>query len=105
MTWMRLIERVRVRRTARDPARQPVRTDPGPRRAATAAPTPGSRSTDLRPLAWYELSAWLCPAPECGLPAASGTHHWDDRGPYQQLSNHALRCPAGHRWTNSTDGG
>ncbi|MFF4741296.1 hypothetical protein ACFY2W_36245 [Streptomyces sp. NPDC001262] len=64
-----------------------------------------SRSTEPRPLAFYELPDWECPVSECGLVASSGTHHWDDRGPFQLLSVHRLQCPAGHRWMNSSDGG
>ncbi|MFI7087707.1 hypothetical protein ACIBUR_29435 [Streptomyces anulatus] len=75
---------------------------------APAAPTPATTSPwrgeprDLQP---YELATWACPSAGCGRAAAKGTHRWEDRGPYQQLSNHRLECPLGHRWTNSTDGG
>ncbi|WP_157879007.1 hypothetical protein [Streptomyces sp. CT34] len=90
----------------------PVRHVPAPVDALAAllepvtgrsVPAPQSRSTEPRPLESYELGTWECPW--CERPAVSGTHHWDDRGPYQLLSNHALECPSGHRWTNSTDGG
>ncbi|MEU5476776.1 hypothetical protein [Streptomyces mirabilis] len=64
---------------------------------------PTSRSTDPRPLATCELTSWTCPW--CESTASTGTHRWDDRGPYQLLSVHTLECPGGHRWTNSTDGG
>ncbi|MFJ8676726.1 hypothetical protein [Streptomyces sp. NPDC093589] len=73
--------------------------------ATPTAYTPASRSTQPRPMDACELASWKCPDPDCGRTAAKGTHHWDDRGPYQLLSNHALECPNGHRWRNSTDGG
>ncbi|MFB6881237.1 hypothetical protein ACFCY8_10425 [Streptomyces noursei] len=73
--------------------------------AASTTATPPSRSTEPRPLQSYELASWTCPDPDCGRTAAKGTHRWDDRGPYQLLSNHSLECPKGHRWSNSTDGG
>ncbi|MGW2865924.1 hypothetical protein [Streptomyces sp. NPDC001205] len=75
--------------------------------ASTSARSQGaalvSRSTEPRPLKSYELTTWLCPW--CNRPAVEGTHAWEDRGPFQLLSNHTFRCGAGHRWTNSTDGG
>ncbi|MFJ2628980.1 hypothetical protein ACIO6T_37900 [Streptomyces sp. NPDC087532] len=72
---------------------------------ADVAPPPvvPSRSTLPRALEPWELTGWVCW--RCGGPAVKGTHAWDDRGPGQLLSNHALECRAGHRWTNSTDGG
>lgn len=69
--------------------------------ASVAAPK--SRSTAPRPLRSYELGTWLCPW--CERPAVEGTHAWEDRGPFQLLSNHTFVCGDGHRWTNSTDGG
>ncbi|WP_405546584.1 hypothetical protein OG590_39945 (plasmid) [Streptomyces goshikiensis] len=54
-------------------------------------------------MASYQLASWTCPY--CEQTPSEGTHHWDDRGPYQLLSVHNLVCPAGHRWNNSTDGG
>ncbi|MFD3422663.1 hypothetical protein [Streptomyces decoyicus] len=73
--------------------------------AVTSPATPASRTTEPRPLKAYELASWICPEDDCGRTAVKGTHHWDDRGPYQLLSNHFLECPEGHRWRNSTDGG
>ncbi|QDN54224.1 hypothetical protein [Streptomyces sp. S1D4-20] len=74
---------------------------------ATATITPprlvAPRSTLPRALEPWELADWECW--RCGRLAVKGTHAWDDRGPGQFLSNHALECHAGHRWTNSTDGG
>lgn len=74
---------------------------------ATAPPVPApattSKSTEPRPLADYELAPWTCPT--CQQTPVAGTHAWEDRGPFQLLSNHAFTCPDGHRWTNSTDGG
>lgn len=72
-------------------------------RQPTPVAAPKSKSTEPRSLEWYELSTWLCP--QCEQPAAEGTHAWEDRGPFQLLSNHRLTCPDGHRWTDSTDGG
>ncbi|MGW6941363.1 hypothetical protein ACWGF3_20520 [Streptomyces xanthophaeus] len=63
----------------------------------------GSRSTEPRALASYELADWPCP--HCDESAVEGTHAWDDRGPHQLLSVHVLRCPAGHSWSNHNDGG
>ncbi|MFJ1742614.1 hypothetical protein ACIOG4_28560 [Streptomyces microflavus] len=74
---------------------------PAPAAPAASPPWRGE-PRDLRP---YELANWQCPSTGCGRAAAKGTHSWEDRGPYQQLSNHRLECPLGHRWTNSTDGG
>ncbi len=71
-----------------------------PTSARVAVP---SQSTEPRPLKSYELTSWLCPW--CEQSAVEGTHAWDDRGPFQLLSNHAFVCGDGHRWTNSTDGG
>ena len=75
------------------------------RAAAPSVPAPvrESQSTEPRPLTSAELASWKCW--RCGETAVEGTHAWEDRGPYQLLSNHALKCPNGHRWTNSTDGG
>ncbi|MFD3330156.1 hypothetical protein [Streptomyces sp. NPDC058701] len=72
-----------------------------PAQARMAAPT--SRSTEPRPLGSYELTSWLCPW--CEQAAVEGTHAWEDRGPFQLLSNHTFMCGDGHRWRNSTDGG
>lgn len=86
----------------------PVRyTDPtgtvaGPPES-TRTPVAGSRSTEPRVLASYELADWLCP--HCEEPAVEGTHAWDDRGPHQLLSVHVLRCAAGHSWSDHNDGG
>ncbi|EPH46888.1 hypothetical protein ABT390_33900 [Streptomyces aurantiacus] len=74
----------------------------GPQGAA-AVSAPASKSTQPRPLQSHELASWKCPW--CEQPAASGTHAWEGRGPHQMLSNHALICPDGHHWNNSTDGG
>ncbi|MFI0742406.1 hypothetical protein ACH4PU_30670 [Streptomyces sp. NPDC021100] len=82
-------------------APRPVPVLPAPAPVAAVV----SRSTEPRPLKPYEIPDWECPAYECGLMASAGTHRWDDRGPYQLLSVHTLECPAGHRWSNSTDGG
>ncbi|MBT2406853.1 MULTISPECIES: hypothetical protein [unclassified Streptomyces] len=81
------------------PAGPARRTAPA---AATPVPAPVSRSTSPRPMASYELASWNCPT--CEQTASEGTQAWDDRGPYQLLSVHNLRCPAGHRWNNSNDG-
>lgn len=70
---------------------------------ATESPVAGSRSTEARALASYELADWQCP--HCDETAIKGTHAWDDRGPHQLLSVHVLRCPAGHSWSNHNDGG
>ncbi|MFD9691333.1 hypothetical protein ACFWXO_36865 [Kitasatospora sp. NPDC059088] len=69
-----------------------------------AAPEP-KRDTEPRPLTPGELAGENCPLSYCGLPAASGTHQWRDRGPHQLLSCHSYRCPAGHGWIHETDGG
>ncbi|MFB8442714.1 hypothetical protein ACFC7A_27050 [Streptomyces niveus] len=74
-----------------------------PRPAPAPAVAPKSRSTKPRALMPYELANWLCPW--CEEPAVKGTHEWEDRGPFQLLSNHTLVCPGGCRWTDSTDGG
>ncbi|MEJ8654907.1 hypothetical protein WKI65_44425 [Streptomyces sp. MS1.AVA.3] len=74
---------------------------PKPAPALVAAPK--SRSTEPRPLTSYELTTWMCPW--CEQPAVEGTHAWEDRGPFQMLSNHTFMCGDGHRWRNSTDGG
>jgi hypothetical protein len=71
--------------------------------AFPSVPVPPSRSTQPRPLAWYELATWKCPL--CEQTPVEGTHAWEDRGPFQLLSNHTFMCPDGHRWSNSTDGG
>lgn len=63
-----------------------------------------SRSTEPRPLSAYEL-AGREPCWRCGEPPVEGTHAWDDRGDFQLLSTHTFKCPNGHGWTNSTDGG
>lgn len=84
----------------------PVRyTHPAEPAASTspAALVAESRSTEPRALASYELADWECP--HCEQTAVEGTQAWDDRGPYQLLSVHVLRCPAGHRWSNHNDGG
>lgn len=73
--------------------------------SASPPPAAPSRSSGPRPLEPYELAAWRCPHDDCGRTASAGTHHWDDRGPHQLLSNHVPQCPAGHHWRNSTDGG
>ncbi|MCC9708215.1 hypothetical protein E4N62_24920 [Streptomyces sp. MNU76] len=70
---------------------------------APPLPAPATRSTEPRPLAEHDLATWKCPT--CQQTPVAGTHAWDDRGPFQLLSNHAFTCPDGHRWTNSTDGG
>jgi hypothetical protein len=74
---------------------------------ATATDTPPpvvpSRSMPPRALETWELTGWEYW--RCGEPAVKGTQTWDDRGPGQLLSNHALEWRAGHPWTNSTDGG
>ncbi|MEW2635395.1 hypothetical protein AB0903_28060 [Streptomyces sp. NPDC048389] len=70
---------------------------------ATPRVAAASRSTEPRPLKSYELASWLCPW--CEQPAVEGTHAWEDRGPFQLLSNHTFVCGDGHRWRNSTDGG
>ncbi|MEU5298002.1 hypothetical protein [Streptomyces umbrinus] len=73
------------------------------RAAAGPAPVQESKSTEPRPLKSYELATWKCPW--CEQTPVAGTHAWEDRGPFQLLSNHAFTCPDGHKWTNSTDGG
>ncbi|WP_329583672.1 hypothetical protein [Streptomyces sp. NBC_01361] len=74
-----------------------------PRPVGSLAPRP-SQSTEPRPLESYEL-AGREPCWRCGAPPVEGTHAWEDRGPFQKLSNHTFKCENGHRWTNSTDGG
>lgn len=82
----------------------PVRyTHPAEPAASAAVVVAESRSTEPRALASYELADWECPY--CEQTAVEGTHAWDDRGPYQLLSVHVLRCPAGHGWSNHNDGG
>ncbi|WP_328380699.1 hypothetical protein OHB13_38325 (plasmid) [Streptomyces sp. NBC_00440] len=71
---------------------------------ARQVPEQTSRSTEPRPLKPYELSGCQ-PCWRCGEPPVEGRHAWEDRGPYQLLSNHTFKCRNGHRWTNSTDGG
>jgi hypothetical protein len=73
------------------------------RAGAGPAPVRESKSTEPRPLESYELATWKCPW--CEQTPVEGTHAWEDRGPFQLLSNHAFTCPSGHKWTNSTDGG
>jgi hypothetical protein len=75
-----------------------LRAWPGP-----VAPIPHPLSQrPPKPLTTHELANRQCG--QCGQTAVSGTHHWDDRGPFQLLSVHTLTCPEGHTWTNSTDG-
>lgn len=62
-------------------------------------------SPEPRDLSAAECATWTCPRPDCELPAASGTHRWDDRGPHQMISRHTLTCPDGHTWHHDTDGG
>ncbi|MGA4844685.1 hypothetical protein [Streptomyces sp. G45] len=75
--------------------------DPKPVRPMPPRP---SQSTEPRPLKPYELIGKE-PCWRCGEPPVEGTHAWDDRGPFQLLSNHTFRCANGHGWTHSTDGG
>lgn len=47
----------------------------------------------------------VCPRFDCGEPPESGTHRFDDRGPFQLISVYTYRCGGGHEWTRQTDGG
>jgi hypothetical protein len=58
--------------------------------------------TQPRPLSASELEDWHCS--DCGEPAASGTQHLEDRGPFQQINVHNLTCTNRHHWDNTTDG-
>lgn len=69
-----------------------------------SVPAPRSQSTEPRQLTKHELPLYLN-CWRCGGPPVEGTHAWEDRGPFQLLSNYALKCTNGHRWRHSTDGG
>jgi hypothetical protein len=43
--------------------------------------------------------------PTCGDQPRAATLHFEDRGPFQQISHRHMRCRNGHRWTRETDGG
>jgi hypothetical protein len=59
-------------------------------------------SSETTAMPAYQCRAHTCP--QCEQSASSGTHRWDDQGPFQMISRMVLTCPGGHTWRHDSDG-